>query len=103
MRAGWLIAAALLMWGCEPATQFEGRYEGREAPISRVSLTLQAGGKGAWTVEQETTPLRWEIRDGTVWLHFKGGGVIAARPIDGAQQTLMVELPGIGTVRLLRP
>jgi hypothetical protein len=100
MRARWVLLSVLLVWACESPSHWEGRYEGQGTPLSPgVALTLQAGGKGGWTVEQETTSLRWEERRGSLWLHLKTGGVIAARPVAG-EQALLVELPGVGMVKL---
>jgi len=64
-----------------------------------VTLVLQAGGKGQWTAEQESTPLRWEERSGALWLHLKTGGVMVAQPVPG-QQALTLELPGVGSLYL---
>jgi len=103
MMTGWVLGvSALLVVACQSASQWEGQYEKQGAPHSpKVTLTLQDGGKGAWSVEQETTSVRWEESRGSLWLHFKAGGVIAAHPIAG-EQALLVELPGVGPVRLQR-
>jgi hypothetical protein len=102
MRSGWALVSVLLFWACE-SSSWEGRYEGTGLPhpLPGVTLTLEAGGKGGWVVEQETTPLRWEARSGSLWLHLKTGGVLAARPAPG-EQALMVDLPGVGMVKLRR-
>lgn len=102
MRSGWVLLTLVLVWACDPVSSWEGRYEGGGLPaMPVVTLTLQPGGKGGWSVEQETTPVRWEERDGSLWLHLKSGGVIAVRPIPG-EKSLVVELPGVGSVKLLR-
>ena len=80
-RARWLPALlliGLLSWACESKLSWEGRYAGQPGlgPAGSVTLVLQAGGKGQWTAEQESTPLRWEERSGALWLHLKTGGVI---------------------------
>jgi hypothetical protein len=102
MKPGWVLVSVLLFWACE-SSSWEGRYEGYDAPgpLPGVTLTLEAGGKGGWVVEQETTPLRWEERSGSLWLHLKTGGVFAARPVPG-ETALTVELPGVGMVKLRR-
>jgi hypothetical protein len=64
-----------------------------------VTLVLQAGGKGQWTAEQESTPLRWEERSGDLWLHLKTGGVVVARPVP-RQEALVLDLPGVGSLTL---
>ena len=100
MRAGWVLLCVVLVCACGSGSSWEGRYEGRADPSSPdVTLTLQPGGKGGWTVEQETTPLRWEERNGSVWLHLKTGGVVAARPVPG-EKALLLELPAVGPVKL---
>ncbi len=102
MRAGSVLLVVLIFWACESSSPWEGRYEGQSAPhLPGLALTLQPGGKGGWSVEQETTPLRWEERSGSLWLHLKTGGVIAARPVPG-EPALLVELPGVGNVKLHR-
>jgi len=103
-RAAWLPALlliGLLSWACESKLSWEGRYAGQlgQGPAGSVTLVLQAGGKGHWTAEQESTPLRWEERSGALWLHLKTGGVMVARPVPG-QQALTLELPGVGSITL---
>ena len=103
-RAHWLPALlliGLLSWACESKPSWEGRYAGQpgQGPAGSVTLVLQAGGKGQWTAEQESTPLRWEERSGALWLHLKTGGVMVAQPVPG-QQALTLELPGVGSLYL---
>jgi hypothetical protein len=62
-------------------------------------LTLQSGGKGQWTADQESTPLRWEERSGALWLHLKTGGVMVAQ-LRPEERALTTELPGIGRLVL---
>jgi hypothetical protein len=100
MLVGMLLAS-LLGGSCESRSQWEGRYAGQagENPALAVVLTLQSGGKGQWTADQESTPLRWEERSGALWLHLKTGGVMVAqfRP---EERALTTELPGIGRLVL---
>jgi hypothetical protein len=103
-RTPWLPALlliGLLSWACESKLSWEGRYAGQpgQSPAGSVTLVLQAGGKGHWTAEQESTPLRWEERSGALWLHLKTGGVMVARPVPG-QQALTLDLPGVGSLML---
>jgi hypothetical protein len=100
MFAG-LLLASLLGGSCESRSQWEGRYAGQpgENPALAVTLTLQSGGKGQWTVDQESTPLRWEERSGALWLHLKTGGVMVAQ-LRPAEKALALELPGIGVIML---
>jgi hypothetical protein len=105
-RTRRVIVAALvlgLMGACGPSSGWEGRYAGRDTrqaggvPV----LHLQGEGKGRWEVDGESTPLRWEERQGALWLHLQAGGVIAARP-GGRAGTLELSLPGVGPLRLTR-
>ena len=64
-----------------------------------VTLILAAGGKGQWIIDQESTPLQWEERSGALWLHFKTGGVMIAKP-NPADQTLTVEIPSADSLIL---
>jgi hypothetical protein len=101
----WLLAgllfSGLLSGACESKSGWEGRYVGPAGPdaAGAVTLTLQAGGKGQWMADQESTPLRWEERSGDLWLHLKTGGVMVARPIPGGKE-LSLELPGMGALLL---
>jgi hypothetical protein len=106
MKTGYCLLAGLVLAGlltasCESRSNWEGRYVGQPAhdPAGVVALTLQAGGKGQWMADQESTPLRWEERGGALWLHLKTGAVVLARP-SPAEQTLSVELPGVGVFLL---
>jgi hypothetical protein len=96
-----LLLIGLLLWACESKPSWDGRYVGQagQGLAAPVTLVLQAGGKGQWTAEQESTPLRWEERSGALWLHLKTGGVIVAQPALG-QQALTVDLPGFGSLTL---
>lgn len=96
-----LLLIGLLSWACESKPSREGRYVGPagQGLAAPVTLELQAGGKGQWTAEQESTPLRWEERRGALWLHLKSGGVLVAQPVP-AEQALTLELPGVGSVTL---
>jgi hypothetical protein len=94
-----LLLIGLLSWSCESKHSWEGRYAGQPGPAGSVALVLQAGGKGQWTAEQESTPLLWEERSGALWLHLKTGGVMVAQPVP-EQQALTLELPGVGSLTL---
>ncbi len=108
MRRVHVLTAVLLVIGvlslaCESRQPWEGRYAGRhdQGSAGAVTLSLESGGKGQWTAGQESTPLRWEERDGALWLHLKSGGAMVARPVPG-QPALSIELPGIGALTLLK-
>jgi hypothetical protein len=97
----WLLLIAVMGGACDSRHPWEGRYSGRaeRGPAGAVTLSLDGGGKGLWTVEHESTPLRWSVRDGAIWLHLNSGGVMVARPIPG-QPALTLELPGVGSLTL---
>jgi len=96
-----LLLIGFLSGACESKPSWEGRYVGPagQGLAAPVTLVLQAGGKGQWTAEQESTPLRWEERRGALWLHLKTGGVIVAQPALG-QKALTLDLPGFGPLTL---
>jgi len=91
----------LLIYACESKSAWEGRYVGStgQGAAGAVELTLQAGGKGQWTPEQESTSLRWEERGGAIWLHLKTGAVLVAQP-NPAEKSIVLDIPGIGTLTL---
>ena len=106
MKPAFLLLAGLLLAGllsasCESRSLWEGRYVGQPAqgPGGVVTLTLQAGGKGQWAADQESTLLRWEERNGDLWMHFKAGGVVVAKTIP-SEKALVFELPGAGSLML---
>lgn len=106
MRRAFIVTAALLIGvlagACDSRHAWEGRYSGRPEgrdPAAELTLTLESGGNGRWTVAGESTPLRWEERGGALWLHLKSGGVLTARPITGPAG-LALDLPGIGSLTL---
>jgi hypothetical protein len=101
LRVG-LLLTAFFFGACESKSLWEGRYVGQigQDSAGEVALTLQAGGKGQWTADQESTPLRWEERSGSLWLHLKAGGVVVAKAIP-LEKALVFELPG-GVSLILR-
>ena len=90
-----LILVWLLLWSCETRPGWEGQYVSRPGSESTgvVTLILESGGKGRWVIDQESTPLQWEQHAGSLWFHFKTGGVVIAR-LSPSDQTLTVEIPG---------
>lgn len=96
-----LVLIGMLSWACDSRSSWEGRYVGQpgQDPAGTVTLLLQAGGKGQWVAEQESTPLRWEERSGALWLHLKSGGVMVAQTMP-AEKALGLEIPGIGPITL---
>ncbi|MBI5589182.1 MAG: hypothetical protein HY881_01735 [Deltaproteobacteria bacterium] len=95
----WLVIAGLIFCACKSDSGWQGRYVSQAAECASVTLTLQADGKGLWVVDQESTPVRWQKRQGALWLHVKTGGVLIAQPLDNEKE-LSVSLPGGGNVLL---
>lgn len=87
MMVGWLCT------GCESDSGWHGRYVSPPGEGIPVSLTLESDGKGLWMVDQESTPIRWQKRQGTLWLHIKSGGVLIASPRNN-EKSLSIALPG---------
>ncbi len=98
-RVVWLVIAGLVFSACESGSGWEGRYVSPATEGALVTLTLLADGKGLWVVDQESTPVRWKMRQGALWLHVKTGGVLIAQPLDN-EKVLSVGLPGGGNVLL---
>lgn len=102
--AAWCALALLslpVICACQRQSGWEGNYSGRtsEPAAGPLVLHLQSDGKGLWEIDGESTPFRWEERQGALWLHLKSGGVILARPME-PQGTLDMVLPGVGSLRL---
>ncbi|MFZ3047924.1 MAG: hypothetical protein WA151_18580 [Desulfatirhabdiaceae bacterium] len=99
----WIVTAGLFFSACESRNGWEGRYVSGETTASSpgISLTLQADGKGLWMVDQESTPIRWEKRQGDLWLHIRTGGVLIGK-IQPDPDTIAVGLPGGGSVLLTK-
>lgn len=95
----WLAFAGMGFFACDSSVGWQGRYVSPVSEGAPVTLILQADGKGLWVVDQESTPVRWKIRQGAVWLHVKAGGVLIAQSLDN-EKTLSVGLPGGGNVVL---
>jgi len=92
-------AISIFSFGVLPDAGSTQLARGAQDPAGTVALTLHAGGKGQWTAEQESTPLRWEERSGAIWLHLKTGAVLVAQP-NSAEKSIVLDLPGIGTLTL---
>lgn len=90
-----MMLVCLMVWSCDPGPEWAGKYVAMDdsGTADAVALVLEPGGKGQWIAHQESTPLQWEERGGDVWLHFKTGGVVIARP-HSADRGLAVEIPG---------
>lgn len=96
-----MMLICLTICACGSDAGWEGKYAALQASdgAAASTLILEAGGKGQWISDQESTPLQWEERGGDVWLHFKTGGVIIVKR-DSADQALTVEIPGADSVLL---
>ena len=96
-----MMLICLTICSCDTGAGWEGKYAASQLSdrTAAVTLILEAGGKGQWIIDQESTPLQWEERGGDVWLHFKTGGVIIAKS-DSADQSFTVEIPGSDSVLL---
>ena len=96
-----MLLLILLLAACEDSSRWQGTYAGqRPGPeAGAVTLRLEADGKGQWEIDGESTLLRWEKRQGALWLHFKSGAVLLARPEEAAG-ALVLELPSVGTLHL---
>jgi hypothetical protein len=89
------ILVCLTIWSCDTGPGWTGKYVAVQSSdgTAAVTLILEAGGKGQWIIDQEITLLQWEERSSALWLHFKTGGVVIARP-NSTDQALTVEIPG---------
>lgn len=90
--AVWLMMVGWFCTACESDSGWHGRYVSSPAEGVPVTLTLESDGKGLWMVDQESTPIRWQKRQGALWLHVKSGGVLIAYP-QGTEKTLSIGLP----------
>lgn len=91
---GLMLVCIATIWSCGSGPGWMGKYAAvNSSDAAAVTLILETGGKGQWIIDQESTPLQWEERSGALWLHFKTGGVVIARP-NPADQALTVEIPG---------
>jgi len=93
---GLQLLVTLCFCGQKPA--LDGRYEAVNPQHSGndVVLVLKSDGNGSWNFEDEEVPLRWDQRDQQIWLHYRGGGVVAGK-ITGVEEIEMT-LPGIGNL-----
>jgi len=93
----WALVAGLALAACDYPSRWEGRYaaEGGDGLQGRVVLRLQPEGKGQWTSQAETTLLRWEERQGRLWLHTGTGAVLLGTPREDGR-VLEVAVPAAG-------
>lgn len=98
---GLMLVCILTIWSCGTGPGWVGKYVAVHSSdvAAAVTLILETGGKGQWIIDQESTLLQWEERSGALWLHFKTGGVVIARP-NPADQALTVEIPGTDSLIL---
>jgi len=94
----FLILSPALGWlaGCSAEqTDLSGQYRSITSGPEQVEvvLALKQGGDGEWIVDGESTPFKWEVKDGALWLHAKDGGAITA---ELGSSGLVLDLPGVG-------
>jgi len=102
------IALALVLGACEADVPVAGVYVAaapaqtvgaEEREPNEITLELKPGGEGALVTRTDSAPLKWDLRDETVTLHGKSGGVmIGAVTRDG----LKVQFPGVGELLFVR-
>jgi len=106
LRSALIILFMLLLgsaaYSCGQGPDLQGRYEAvnPQHQGNVVVLALRSAGKGSWTIEGEEVPIRWERRNQEIWLHHKGGAVIAGKLVEAGR--IDVELPGLGRFLFLR-
>ncbi|MBW1917359.1 MAG: hypothetical protein JRI57_04980 [Deltaproteobacteria bacterium] len=95
-RILWLALAVLFICGalgCKSRTPYTGKYvaEVKKPSPKQIFLELKADGEGSWTIESQEVSFRWEVKNGDIWLHTKGGGVIIGTPVG---EKLFLDLSG---------
>lgn len=99
MKSGRIPGFALLTTmiicfaSCEKERDPTGKYEAVSSNRGSVVLELKEDGSGVWMFNDDEAFFKWEVKDGSVWLHTKEGGVIAGR-FEG--DSIRILLPGIG-------
>lgn len=92
----------VLFWQCDRHEAMVGKYhaigQGPHGGIS-ATLELQANGKGLWSIATDNAPFRWDLRQNTIWLHTRSGGVIQGTVDDGI---IRVAIPGTGMMTFTR-
>lgn len=86
----------VMLSACGQQPALVGRYEATDPqdPKHVVVLVLKNGGNGSWNFAGEEVPVLWEQRGQEIWLHHKGGGVLAGK-ISGIGE-IEIMLPGVG-------
>ncbi|MFP3868417.1 MAG: hypothetical protein ACLFUU_09670 [Desulfobacteraceae bacterium] len=95
-RILWLamaVVALCLALGCKSRSPYTGKYvaEVKKPTPQQIFLELAANGEGSWTIDSQEVSFRWEVKNGEVWLHTKGGGVIIGTPVG---EKLFLDLSG---------
>ncbi len=89
-----LVALCLVaLMACSGGPDVAGTYKGGPGGDT-VELSLDAGGKGHWTAEDEEIPFNWELRGGKLWLHTKTGGLVTGEL--GGDGAIDMVIPGLG-------
>ena len=99
-RALLLVSFALLWIACQADQQAHGRYEAIQVgvagnPTRLVTLSLNDGGKGSWSVDEEYVEFRWEAVVGDeIWIHTSTGGSLIGTFVKRSPPVLRISFPG---------
>ena len=88
----------LLFWQCDRQESLLGKYHAGDAGLDRrisATLTLEANGKGMWSIETDNAPFRWDVRQNKIRLHTQSGGVIEGTVDNG---TIRIAMPGMDVI-----
>lgn len=105
MKASMLVLALFAFMALVQCSQHEkmvGKYKSvgnGSSDRSLVTLDLQSGGKGLWSIETDNAPFRWNLNQDKIRLHTRTGGVIEGTVDNG---TIRIELPGMGDILFKR-
>lgn len=110
-RAPWVFPAVPTLWAmlvllvllslaaaCQGGPSPVGTYAA-EPDSGPVSMTLEEDGRGLWKTGMEEIAFNWSLRDDTLVLHTRDGGIITGRPVEAGW---MVTIPGAGEYHLRR-
>lgn len=93
-----ILAAVLLIYHCNRHENIAGKYRAVDNGTHKhitATLELKANGKGLWSIETDNAPFRWDLRQNTIRLHTRSGGVIEGT-VD--HKTIQIALPGTGVI-----
>ncbi len=93
-----LLALLSLVSACERGPNPVGSYAA-EPDSGPVTMTLEEDGRGVWKTGLDEIAFSWSLRDGTLVLHTRDGGVVTGRPAEAGWR---VAIPGAGQYHLRR-